>query len=273
MSDFFKRAKALNLSDTDQVSKYDWQAAVLCYSPFTGSAIKVAMIISSNANRDLLAWPTVQTIAFEANWKDVKEVSKATRLLCKHGALEKIRISEIPEDLRPENMKRKGKGTAYRLSAKWAIQTATLHSLDFMRNSQPEHLKPEMPEAKQPEYGGENVHPYGGVDVHLYGVQNVHPNTLKKPEGNISGCEKTQALDDICDSSTHHCETSIPKSGGRESGILNQRYQEIRKQLGSYADDPACERLIWAALSDPTATAARVVDMIMQHIATERRAG
>lgn len=273
MSDFFKRAKVLNLSDTNQVSKYDWQAAVLCYSPFTGSAIRVAMIISSNANRDLLAWPTCETIAFEANWKDVKEVSKATRLLCKHGALEKIRISEIPERLRPENMKRKGKGTAYRLSAEWAIKTATLHNFTGMRNSQPEHLKTGKPKKIEPEYGGAKVHPYGGANVHLYGVQNVHPNTLRKPEGNFTGSVKSQASGSIPDPSTHHSETSIAKSGVGESDILNKRYQDIRKQIGDLADDPACESLIQAALSDPTATAARVVDMIMRRIDSQRRAG
>lgn len=267
-----KLAKRGELRDNFEVSKHNYRRVATFCTHLTPREFKVLVALTDHADDDLWAYPTAETIAECCGFAQVKDVYRITTKLEKKKAIFKFKIGEIPDEFDPPIIQRNGRGIAYLLRADWAIREAIVGYLCPPGGEEPEQLRAAREAEKEDAIGVEIEHPIGVEIQHPIGVYGEHPNPPYIHHTSTKD-QKTEALGDISNYSPHHCETSIGMSGDIETGILNQRYQDIRRQLGDIADDPACESLIQAALRDPRATPASIYEVIMRHIASERRAG
>ncbi|MEQ9021424.1 MAG: hypothetical protein RLN82_01525, partial [Pseudomonadales bacterium] len=235
MSNFFERARTLDLSDTDEVSKHDWLTVATAHASFKPREFKVAVALFGFANKNLWAWPTRETLAERCGFTSVTVVSEATQGLLRKQAIEIHTIKDLTGDDTPSIIKRQAKGNAYRLSASWAIREGSQLPRVGPKMDEPEHLKKGKEARKRRKDGTEKQYAYGTEKQYEESHQKQYAYILREQSENNQGELKSQATGSISDPSTHPGETSIGKSGGGESGIQIQLYVEIRKRLGSVA--------------------------------------
>ncbi|MDG4896619.1 hypothetical protein P9272_23920 [Mesorhizobium sp. WSM4976] len=113
-----------------EMSKYDWMVAV-CHNPKHGRRprdLRVAVALMQLADAETcLAWPTQESLAQLTGLADERQVRSALASLVGTGAIEKKKVSELSEESAGKlEVKRKGRGTAYKLKLFWAYEILEL---------------------------------------------------------------------------------------------------------------------------------------------------
>lgn len=113
-----------------EMSKYDWMVGV-CHNQKHGRRprdLRVAFALMTLADAETcLAWPTQESLAELTGLADERQVRSALASLAGTGAIEKKRVSDLSEESAGKlDVKRKGRGVAYKLKLFWACEILEL---------------------------------------------------------------------------------------------------------------------------------------------------
>ncbi|MBB6407647.1 helix-turn-helix domain-containing protein [Mesorhizobium sangaii] len=113
-----------------EMSKYDWMTAVFHNQRHRRRTrdLSIAFALMQFADADTcLAWPTQESLAELSGLADERQVRSALASLAGTGAIEKKKVSELSEESAGKlDVKRKGRGVAYKLKLFWAYEILEL---------------------------------------------------------------------------------------------------------------------------------------------------
>ncbi|RWL87722.1 MAG: hypothetical protein EOR67_16115 [Mesorhizobium sp.] len=127
-----------------EMSKYDWLTAVCHNQKHRGRTrdLRVAIALMQLADvKTCLAWPTQESIAQLSGLADERQVRSALASLAGSGAIQKRKVSELSEESQIIlDVKRKGRGGAYKLMLFWAFEVLELSMSPATVRAEPSRL-------------------------------------------------------------------------------------------------------------------------------------